>query len=111
MNIRALAENLEMELEEIEEVLKLFLETSVSHLNILRAALVQGNLHEVAEVAQAIKAAAIDLGLQGIYKAAKEIETKATKNILGDLQKSADILQGKLVHLGETLKAKSFNIS
>ncbi|MCX5905661.1 MAG: Hpt domain-containing protein [Deltaproteobacteria bacterium] len=110
MDIQVLAENLEMEPEEIVGLVKLFHETSVANLEILLAALAQGNLREVAEAAHRIRNGAIDLGLQGTHKAAKEVEMQANQNTLKGVEKSVTTLQEKLARLAESLQNKSFHI-
>ncbi len=110
MNIIALAENLELAVDEIFGLMKLFYDNSLFDLRILQEAWTKGATHEVAEAAHSIKGGAINLGLQGIHKVAKEIELKARRNNLKEVKKALPLLQEKLDRLGQSILNRSMKI-
>jgi HPt (histidine-containing phosphotransfer) domain-containing protein len=109
MNIQALAENLELAVEEIIQLMKLFHESSMGDLKILQSAWAHGAAPEVAEAAHSIKGGAINLGLQGIHKVAKEIEVHARQRNLKGAEKSILLLKKKLDRLAESIQSHSLN--
>lgn len=110
MNVIALAENLELAVEEVFSLMRLFYENSLSGLRIMQEAWARGSAVEVAEAARSIKGGAIDLGLQGIHKVAKEIERKARRKHLKGLEKSLPVLEERLAQLGESIRNRSMRI-
>ncbi len=110
MNVIALAENLELAVEEIFSLMRLFYENSLSDFRIMQEAWARGSALEVAQAAHSIKGGAINLGLQGIHKVAKEIETKARQKHLKEVEKSLPVLRERLNRLGESIRNRSTRI-
>jgi HPt (histidine-containing phosphotransfer) domain-containing protein len=82
MNLKGLADHLEMEEEEFLELIELFLDTSASDLNHLQSAADKGEGLNAVKAAHSIKGAAANLGMTEIYELAKKIETEAQGNRL-----------------------------
>lgn len=110
MNIIALAENLELAVEEVFSLMGLYYENSLSDFRILQEAWARGAAPEVAEAAHSIKEGAINLGLSGIHKVAKEIELRARRNNLHEAEKSFPALKERLNRLGESIRNRSMKI-
>ncbi len=110
MDFIALAENLDMEVEEIVGLLKLFHGNMMADFEMLQSALEKNAKKGVAEAANSIKGSAINLGLQSIHKVAKEIETKARGNSLQEIEKPVQVLKGKLDRLAESLQNNSLTM-
>jgi HPt (histidine-containing phosphotransfer) domain-containing protein len=110
MDFIALAENLGMEVEEIVALLKLFHEESVADLDAMQRAFEKRAKKGVVEAAKSIKGSAINLGLQGIHKIAKEIEQNARGKSLKGIEPSVQLLKGKLDQLAESLQNNSLLI-
>ena len=87
MDIRQLAENLGLEEEEYLELIGLFIETGVSDLNKLQAAIKEGSAEKAGNAAHSLKGAAMNLGLTELSEIAKEIEEKAGN---GRLERTAE---------------------
>ena len=104
MRLKELADNLEMEADELFEMMKLFLETSASDLNQCQSGIEEGNSEKVINAAHSIKGAAINLGLVEIYEVAKETERKARENHLDRATEGVMILREKLDQIAENLQ-------
>ena len=104
MTFRELAENLEMEVDEFLEMLKLFLETTVLDLNQWQSGLDERNSEKVIMSAHSIKGAAVNLGLMEIYEVAKEMEREARKDHLDATDRGIVILREKVAQMAESLK-------
>ena len=87
MNLEALAIDFGMEEDELLELVKLFIETSLSDLNRIQSAIDEGDAQKVAMAAHSIKGAAANLGLTEIFEVAKIIEMEARSNHLDRVQK------------------------
>ena len=103
MNIKAMAENLDMESGEFMDLLGYFVERSASDLERLESAVKSGDIREVVEASHSIKGAAGNLGLMNIYEIAKEIETKGRETNL-DCEEAVRALKEALDVLGNTVK-------
>jgi len=110
MNVFALAENLELAVEEIFGLMKLFYEQSLSDLETLERACQRRAQGKAAEAARSIKCGAINLGLQGIHKMAKEMETLARQNQMKELRKKIPSLKEKFDQLGQSILNRSLRI-
>jgi HPt (histidine-containing phosphotransfer) domain-containing protein len=104
MNLRELANHLEMEEEEFLELTELFLDTSTSDLNHLQDALEKGEGLNAAKAAHSIKGAAANLGMAEIYELAKKIETGAQGNQFERTHEWILTLRRLLDQLAEGLK-------
>jgi HPt (histidine-containing phosphotransfer) domain-containing protein len=108
MKLKELAENLEMEVDEFLEIMKLFLETSAFDLNQLEAGIEEGDGQRVIIAAHSIKGAAVNLGLLEIYEAARKTEMEARENNLNGATLAARAIKEKIDQITEDLlKAES----
>jgi HPt (histidine-containing phosphotransfer) domain-containing protein len=82
MNLKELANHLEMDEGEFLELIELFIDTSTSDLNHLQSAVEKGEGLNAVNAAHSIKGAAANLGLAEIYELAKKIEAGARGNHL-----------------------------
>jgi HPt (histidine-containing phosphotransfer) domain-containing protein len=103
MNIKAMAENLEMESGEFMDLLGYFVEKSASDVERLEAAVKAGDLREIVEASHSIKGAAGNLGFMNIYEIAKEIEANGRENNL-DCEAAVRALKEALDVVGNTVK-------
>jgi HPt (histidine-containing phosphotransfer) domain-containing protein len=103
MNLKAMAENLELESGEFLDLLGFFVEKSASDLEKLESAVKSGDTLEVVMASHSIKGAAGNLGFMNIYEIAKEIETKGRENNL-DFEEAVRALKEALDVLGNTVK-------
>jgi HPt (histidine-containing phosphotransfer) domain-containing protein len=109
MNIKAMAENLEMESGEFMDLLGFFVEKSVSDLERLEAAVKSGDIREVVEASHSIKGAAGNIGFMNIYEIAKEIETNGRENNL-DCEAAVRALKEALDLVGHTIKQRGCEV-
>ncbi len=82
MNLKELADRLEMNEEEFSEWAKLFVETGAADLDRLTAAVGRGDRDEAADAAHSIKGAAANLGMAEPCELARSIEKEARENRL-----------------------------
>ena len=87
MQVRELAENLGLDVEDFNEIFELYMETTVSDLKELKAALQAGDAEKVHQEAHSIKGASGNLGLNELFELAKEIDDRARVNSLDGLGK------------------------
>jgi HPt (histidine-containing phosphotransfer) domain-containing protein len=104
MNFWELAENIGLEKEEFLDLLRLFVETSSSDLRKLQSAIDKGDRQSVVEMAHSIKGAAVNLGLDGIYEVARDVEMNARQNILGGAAEAIKSLQEKLDMISKDIR-------
>jgi signal transduction histidine kinase/DNA-binding response OmpR family regulator len=107
MNMEEMAKNLEMGEDEFLEMMKLFLEASISDLNQLQDAQKKGEALAAANVAHSIKGAASGLGLTEIYRLARAIETEARENRFDRTPDWIQALRENLNQLDESLKRET----
>jgi len=87
MNLKELANRLEMKEEEFSEWAKLFVEVGTADLDRLTAAIGKGQWEEAADAAHSIKGAAANLGMTEPCELAGRIEKEAREN---DLDRTAE---------------------
>lgn len=80
MDIKKMAEDLEMEYGEFMDLLGLFVEKSASDFNRLESSIRSGDVSGVVEASHSIKGAAGNLGIMKIYEIAKGIEMNGRCN-------------------------------
>ena len=102
MNLEALAIDFGMEEDELIELVKLFIETSLSDLNRIQSAIDEGDAQKVVTAAHSIKGAAANLGLMEIFEMAKRIEMNARENKLDGTPGTAKAINEKLDGLAES---------
>ena len=103
MKLKELAENLEMEVDEFLEIMKLFLETSAFDLNQLEAGIEKGDGQRVIIAAHSIKGAAANLGLLEICEVAGKTELEARENNLYGAIVGARAIREKIDQMAEDL--------
>lgn len=103
MNLKELANQVEMEEEEFLEMIELFLDTSTSDLNHLQSAAEKGEALKVAGAAHSIKGAAANLGLIEIYELAKKTEEEARDHHSDEASQLARAIKEKLNWIAEGL--------
>jgi HPt (histidine-containing phosphotransfer) domain-containing protein len=103
MNMKAMAEDLEIDFGEFMYLLEYFVERSGSDLKRLESAVKSGDTMEVVTVSHSIKGSAGNLGLMNIFEIAKEIEAKGIETNL-DCEEAVLALKEALDVLGNTVK-------
>lgn len=101
MNLKLLAEHLDIEEEQCLEFLSLIKETTASELRNLEAALKMKEASVTERMAHSIKGAAGILGLTEIHDTAKRIETAARMNRLEEAKDELQTLRRELKALFE----------
>ena len=99
MNFGVLAENLGLGEEEFQELIQLFIETSLSDLEALHHAMAENDAAKVRMAAHSIKGAANNLGLVDLYEVGKEIEERAKDDQLDGLPDMLSSLRARLDEL------------
>ena len=110
VNLRGLAENLEMTEDEFLEMLDLFVEASSSDLRQLQSAAEEGDASKAIHAAHSIKGAAANLGLMKIYEVAKQTEMEARRNHLAGTAEIIEALEKELKQIVEILEARRQSI-
>ena len=85
MEIQSLADNLGLDVEDLNELFELYIETTSTDLNQLKDALNAGDAEGAHKMAHSIKGSSGNLGLNELYEAAKEIDDRARANSLDGL--------------------------
>jgi HPt (histidine-containing phosphotransfer) domain-containing protein len=104
MNVRELAEKMGSDVEDLMELLDIFLDVAHSDLKKLQEATERGIALEVAESAHSIKGAASHFGFMRIYEQAKTMEANARGGILDGNPEAAGIIQEMLDRVKTTLE-------
>jgi len=86
MDIEKLAENLGLEKEDFTELFELYVQTTSSDLEGLRAALNSGESEEVHKKSHSIKGSSGNLALKELYELAREIDDRARADMLDGLE-------------------------
>ena len=100
MDIKKLAENLELDLEEFSEIFEIYIETTSSDLQELKVALRDGDAKRAHEKTHSIKGSSGNLGIDELYELAKQIDDRARVNSLNgleDLVRNFDEIYKRLV--------------
>ena len=103
MDFKELAENLELEENELLELLGLFVETGYSDLNKLQSAIEDGDTEEAARVSHSIKGTSANLGLMGIFELTKRIEMSVQNNDLYGATEAAKRIKEQLDGIAKAL--------
>jgi HPt (histidine-containing phosphotransfer) domain-containing protein len=96
MDLSTMAENLGLDVLECEEILNLFIESTVTDLESLDRAVQDGDALRAVHSAHSIKGASANLGLQEISSAARDIEMKARQGILAGASEATDVIRHHL---------------
>jgi len=95
MDLNELTERLGLDVEDIRELLELYVETTTSDLAQLKGAIETKDDELAHAKAHSIKGASGNLGLDEMYELAKEIDDRARVNSLDGLEKMVQVFQKK----------------
>ena len=101
MELEKLAERLGLDVEDIRELLELYVETTTSDLAQLKGAIEAKDDHLAHAKSHSIKGASGNLGLDEMYELAKEIDDRARVNSLDGLNEMIQVLEDKFNSLVE----------
>jgi HPt (histidine-containing phosphotransfer) domain-containing protein len=96
VDIKKLAQDLDLEEDEFLELIVLFIETGRADLEQLKSAFAEGNAEKIAFAAHSLKGSSANFGFFDIFNGAKEIEAKAHKNDIDSVLSSVRVLEKKL---------------
>ena len=85
MDVKALSDNIGIDVETYLEILGMFYERSVEDMEGIRIALEEGRSDAAVRGAHSIKGVAANLGIEDISELAKEIEMKARESMLNEI--------------------------
>ena len=95
MDIEKLADNLGLDVEDFNELFDLYITTTSSDLEQLKAALNEENVELVHERAHSIKGSSGNLGLDELFELARDIDDKARANSLDGVENLVGVFQEK----------------
>ncbi len=107
MDLKKIAERLGLDVEDIRELLELYVETTSSDLAQLKGAIETKDAELAHAKAHSIKGASGNLGLDEMYELAKEIDDLARVNALDGLEDMVQVLQEKFNSLVEEFEKDS----
>ena len=107
MELIKLAERLGLDVEDIRELIELYVETTTSDLAELKGAIEAKDAELAHAKAHSIKGASGNLGLDELYNPAKEIDDHARVNSLDGLGDMVQILEEKFNSLVEEFEKDS----
>ena len=105
MNLKELAESLEMEVGEYLEFLELFVERSEEDLSGMESAHGQKKFQEISSFAHSIKGAALGLGLDDIGDIALKIEKQPQGTDAQDATQQINLLKRKVQELAPQVES------
>ena len=97
LDTQKIADTLEFDLEDVEMLLGVFLESTKDLLVSLKSAIENNDYENIIQASHSIKGSAANLTLMDISEIAKEIETSARNNLEIDYQAKFDSLE-KLIN-------------
>ncbi len=103
MNFRDMAGRIGFSEEEFQELVELFLESSLSELDHIRAAAESSDFETMALSAHSLRGAAINLGFQEVHDLAKTIEGNARAREMNGTIEAADKIRDHLERIVGTL--------
>jgi HPt (histidine-containing phosphotransfer) domain-containing protein len=104
MELEKLAERLGLDVEDIQELFELYVETTTSDLAELKGAIEAKDAQLAHAKAHSIKGASGNLGLDEMYNPVKEIDDLARVNSLDGLENMVQVLQEKFNSLIKDFK-------
>lgn len=107
MNLKTLAEKVDLDESEYQEMIDLFLKTTSQHLVSLKTAIEMGNVTKVIESAHSIKGSAASLGLAEISSIALRVEAKARANNLQGADTAVQTIKTEMERIAEFISASS----
>jgi HPt (histidine-containing phosphotransfer) domain-containing protein len=103
MNFRDMAGRIGFSEEEFQELVELFLESTLSELDHIKAAAQVSDFKKIAMSAHSMRGAAINLGFMEIHELAKTIEGNAQARELNGTVEAADKIRDHLERIVGTL--------
>ena len=104
MELEKLAERLGLDVEDIQELFELYVETTTSDLAELKGAIEAKDAQLAHAKAHSIKGASGNLGLDEMYNQAKEIDDLARANSLDGVENMVHVLEDKFNSLIKDFK-------
>lgn len=101
MNIKELAQNLDMEEDAYKELLKVFIKTTKTDLAEIKSAIETGDLKKGAHAAHSIKGASGGLGLIKLSQIAEEIEGIVRNNEIEGIAEKLDLISDSIGDLSK----------
>jgi len=105
VDVKGLAENLGLEEDEYLELVELFLETTESNLDKLKAGIDASDAQQVVAAAHSIKGSSANLGLEEIAEIAKGVEEKARQDSLEEACEAAKLIKEQCDQIAGEIKA------
>ena len=105
MNFDEIAKNLDLDIEDVKELLELYVETTTSDLKELKIALKEKKIEEVHKRSHSIKGSSGNLGIMEIYDIIKKIDDIACKNKFDGLDAMVEELSIKFNQLVAEIKS------
>jgi len=103
MKVEDLVDNLGLDLEDVKELLELYVGATASDLECLREAINNNDVKVVHERAHSIKGASGNLGLTDFYELAKEIDDLARANNLAGVETIYNDFESKFQKLSQEI--------
>jgi HPt (histidine-containing phosphotransfer) domain-containing protein len=104
MDLKILADDLELELDEFYELAELFVSTADSDLAQLKAALARNTVDDAVNAAHSLKGAAGNLGFRELSGLAENIEEALLENRLEGISDTLAALEKSLGQVGGALR-------
>ena len=104
MKIEDLVNNLGLDLEDVKELLELYVGATASDLETMQKAITNNDADIIHERAHSIKGASGNLGLTDFYELAKDIDDQARSNNLNGLETICNDFAGKFQQLVQEIK-------
>ena len=104
MKTEELVDNLGLDLEDVKELLELYVGATSSDLKAMQDAINNNDTNIIHERAHSIKGASGNLGLTDFYELAKEIDDQARTNNLNGLETICNEFAGKFQQLVQEIE-------
>lgn len=105
MDLKTLAERVDLEEADYQEMIDLFLRTTSQHLLQLETAVEAGDAKKVVESAHSIKGSAASLGLTDISGVARGMEANARANNLNGAERAVRTIKVEMGRIAELMLA------
>jgi HPt (histidine-containing phosphotransfer) domain-containing protein len=107
MDLKTLAEKVDLDEADYQEMICLFLKTTQQHLIQLETAIEMENMAKVIESAHSIKGSAASLGLIGISGIARGMEAGARANNLQEADRAVQTIKAEMDRITDLVSAPS----
>lgn len=104
MELKELAENLGLEVDEFLELVELYVETSSADIIRLESAVRQKNIKGVVEASHSLKGSSGNLGFMHIFEVARGIEDKARDSIIDGTETSVQSMKRFIDQISQKLE-------